>query len=130
MLEECVAEISDEIEVRQTQEPSPKRPRLSILNCFSEILEQSGFGMARDDAYATVSEVDQYLREPLIPFHQSNSFTWWKENRHRFIQSSQLAIRYLSAPSTLVASERLFSVAGDIYDKRINCVNNSVNLVS
>ena len=61
-----------------------------------------------DDSETTMTEVEKYLREPLIPFHQSNSFTWWKENKHRFIQLSQLTKRYLSAPPTSVASERLF----------------------
>ena len=38
MLDECIVELTDENETRQTQEPSPKWPRPSILNCFSESL--------------------------------------------------------------------------------------------
>ena len=80
MLDECMVELTDEIETKQTQEPSPKRPRPTILNCFSEILAQSGVSMV-DDAETAMTEVEKYLREPLIPFHQSNLFTWWKENK-------------------------------------------------
>jgi len=53
----------------------------------------------------------------LIDFHSS---IWWKENKHRFVLLSQLARHYLLAPPTSVASERLFSVAGDIYDEKRN----------
>ena len=67
--------------------------------------------MANDDD-VTVLETDQYLRELLIPFHWSNSFTWWKENKHCFIQLSQLVKQYLSAPTTSVISES--SAAEDI----------------
>ena len=32
--------------------------------------------MANDDDEVTVSKVDQYLRQPLIAFHRSNSFSY------------------------------------------------------
>ena len=38
------------------------------------------------------AEVEQYLREPIIPFHRANSYLWWKENKHHFIQLSQLTV--------------------------------------
>ena len=66
------------------------------------------------------TEIEQYLKEPLIPFHRANSYFWWKENRHRFVQLSRLARQYLAPPPTSVASERLFSTAGDIYDEKRN----------
>ena len=118
MLDECIAETSDDLEeVTQSQEPLPKRPRPAILKCFTEILEQSGVTVTGS---SSVTEMERYLREPLIDFHRSNTFIWWKENKHQFVQLSQLARRYLSAPPTSVTSERLFSVAGDIYDEKRN----------
>ena len=72
------------------------------------------------------AEVEQYLRGPLIPFHRANSYLWWKENKHRFIQLSQLtnyqllARRYLASPPTSVASEKLFSTAGGMMKNKID----------
>ena len=93
--------------------PPPKQSRQGegIWNCFNEIIEKSGASVAGE---TDNTDVEQYLREPLIPFHRANSFLWWKENQHRFVQLSQLARRYLAPPLTSVASERLFSIAGDI----------------
>ena len=102
-----------------TQVPSPKRKRNdnTILKCFSEILEESGACVAGDIGD---TEVDQYLKEPLIQFHCANSYLWWKDNTHCFPQLSIQARKYLAPPPTSVASERLFSTAGDIYDEKRN----------
>ena len=99
--------------------PSPKRSRQSegIWNCFSEIIEKSGAYVLGD---AGDTEIEQYLKEPLIPFHCANAYLWWRENRHRFVRLAKLARRYLAPPPTSVASERLFSTAGDIYDEKRN----------
>ena len=40
---------------------------------------------------------------------------WCKEHAVRYVGVAKLARRYLSATPTSVASERLFSAAGDIY---------------
>ena len=99
--------------------PPPKRSRQSegIWNCFDESIEKCGAAIVgeTDDM-----DIVQYLREPLIPFHRANSYLWWNENKHRFVQLSQLARRYLAPPPTSVASARLFSTAGDIYDEKRN----------
>ena len=99
--------------------PPPKRSRQSegIWNCFSEIIKKSGACVLGD---AGDTEIEQYLKEPLIPYHLANCYLWWRENRHRFVQLAKLARRYLAPPPTSIASERLFSTAGDIYDEKIN----------
>ena len=99
-----------------TQVPSPKRKRNDnkILN---KILEESGACVAGD---VGDTEVDQYLKEPLIQFHRANTYSWWKDNTHCFPQLSNLARKYLAPPSTSVASECLFSTAGDIYHEKRN----------
>ena len=73
--------------------PSPKRSRQSevsesIWNCFNVIIEKSGACVLGDTGD---TEIEQYLKEPLIPFHRANSYLWWKENRHHFVQLSRLA---------------------------------------
>ena len=77
--------------------PFPKRSRQSeisesIWNCFNEIIEKSGACVLGDTGD---TEIEQYLKEPLIPFHHANLYLWWKENRHRFVQVSRLARGYL-----------------------------------
>ena len=82
-------------------------------------MEESGACIAGDIGD---TEVEQYLKEPLIQFHRVNSYVWWKDNTHRFPQLSILARKYLAPPPTSVASECLFSTAGDIYDEKRNCL--------
>ena len=117
-----IAQMSELSSGDVTEVPSPKRKKgndSKILKCFSEILQESGASIVGD---VGDTEVDQYLKEPLIQFHRANSYLWWKNNTHRFPQLSKLARRYLAPPPTSVASERLFSTAGDIYDEKRNCL--------
>ena len=56
----------------------------------------------------------------MIDFHRDNVYTWWTNNRLRFPKLASIAQKYLCAPPTSVASERLFSGAGLIYDEARN----------
>lgn len=44
----------------------------------------------------------------------SNPLKWWKDNENQYPNLSKLAKRYLAVQATSVASERVFSTAGDI----------------
>lgn len=44
----------------------------------------------------------------------SNPLKWWKGNEHQYPNVSKLAKCYLAVQATSVASERVFSTAGDI----------------
>ena len=45
---------------------------------------------------------------------ECDPFCWWKEHQVTFPHISKVAQRYLCVPGTSVASERVFSTAGDI----------------
>lgn len=63
-------------------------------------------------------EVDEYLGEPIVDL-SINPLDWWSKNENRYKNLIKLAKRYLGIPATEVASERVFSTAGNIItDKR------------
>ena len=104
-------ENSDEVE------PSSKRPCSGIWKNFSDILEKAGASVSNE---SRLQELDTYLAEPLIKFGRESCYGWWAANKIRFPVLSKIARKYLCAPPTTVASERLFSGTGDIYDDKRN----------
>ena len=64
-------------------------------------------------------KLDAYLAETLITLGRESCYNWWANHRHRFPSLVKLLdSAYVLAPPTSVASERLFSEAGEIYDDR------------
>jgi len=63
------------------------------------------------------AELAAYLNEDVIPRTESST-AWWAANAARFLVLAIEAKRYLSAPPTSVASERLFSSAAQVYTDR------------
>ena len=53
---------------------------------------------------------------------QENPLAWWKENKKEYPLLARLARRYLCVPGTSVASERVFSTAGDIITAKRSCL--------
>ena len=63
-------------------------------------------------------QLTAYLAEPRVP-RQTNIYSYW--NNSQFPALEPAAKKYLSAPPTSVASEQLFSSAGQLYaDRRSN----------
>lgn len=61
------------------------------------------------------SEMEEYLREPLLE-NNVNVFHYWKMSR--FTRIKRLVPKYLGTPLSTVFSERLFSTAGIICDRK------------
>ena len=60
------------INVTDSEEPRSKRPKTTLLQYFSEILEEVGASV--DDSG---NEVDRYITEPLIEFHGGTHCLNW-----------------------------------------------------
>ena len=67
----------------------------------------------------TQVQIETYLAEKTI--HRTESpFEYWGKNKERFPSLATTAAKFLSAPSTSVDSERLFSTASNILDEKRN----------
>ena len=69
-------------------------------------------------AASVEEELQAYLEDPVIS-PSADIFNFWNENQ-RFSNLKRLAKKYLSIPPSTVYSERLFSTAGLIVDKKRN----------
>lgn len=89
----------------------------TFWDCFTEITDISvsviDTGMQLNSA---ALEVNDFLQKPLLGRLEC-PIKWWKENSKEFPKLTRLAQKYLAAPSSTVYSERLFSEAGNIYEK-------------
>ena len=73
------------------------------------------------------AEMSMYSSEPATT---ENPLLWWKANSFRYPLLSSLAKKYLSIPATSVPSERAFSTAGHIVNKKRACLHpSSVNML-
>jgi len=97
------------------EENEPPRRRqckdVSPLDLLDDELGATATDDANDESAA--DEAARYLR-------QGNSvhwLAWWKANSSTYPRVAQVARRYLSALSTSVPSERLFSSAGELYSR-------------
>jgi hypothetical protein len=57
--------------------------------------------------------MELYFNEPTFSL-DDDMLTWWRKNASRFPLMSALAKKYLAPPPSSVASEQLFSTAGDV----------------
>lgn len=66
-----------------------------------------------------------YLKEPLLT-RNADIFHYWASSPYTYLK--KVAAKYLSAPPTSIASEQLFSAAGQIYvDRRANLLGENVD---
>ena len=61
------------------------------------------------------SEAAKYLDLPEVPM-ETDILVWWAANEAEFPNLSVMARQYLGVPATSASAERLFSIAGRVYD--------------
>ncbi|XP_063234924.1 E3 SUMO-protein ligase ZBED1-like [Bacillus rossius redtenbacheri] len=66
-----------------------------------------------DQVDVVENEVETFLQESVIN-RTDDALAWWKNNKTRFPRVAPVAQHYLGIPATSVASERLFSKAGQV----------------
>jgi hypothetical protein len=72
---------------------------------------------SEDEDGAEDNEIKRYTEEPKCD-RNSEPLKWWSLHAAQYPLLSQVARKYLSTPATTVPSERLFSAAGIIVNKR------------
>ena len=69
-------------------------------------------------------EVSRYCMENVLIDEYFDVVQWWKDNSVKYPRLSKLAMRILSIPASSAASERVFSLAGNIITEKCNRLTN------
>lgn len=69
------------------------------------------------------AELDLYLTLPLLQDDQLDVLNYWKNSMSQLEMLSSCARKFLCSNATSCASERLFSFAGHIVNKKRSCLN-------
>ena len=64
-------------------------------------------------------EIEKFLAESMWP-RNSDPMVWWENHVGEYPYLKTSVLKYLSAPPSSVASERLFSAAGRVYTENRN----------
>ncbi|KAJ8364362.1 hypothetical protein SKAU_G00131930 [Synaphobranchus kaupii] len=93
-----------------TEEPSPKKGRMSIL-----------LGSSDTDSDAEEESIehcmDRYKAEPKMDM-EGCPLQWWSKREEAHARLAPIARKYLSTPATTVPCKRLFSLSGHIIQKK------------
>ena len=104
---------------RSCSGPSDEPPLPPVKKKKPNVLDRLlGEEVDRDDGNSSITEeVILFLQERPIK-RKEDPFAWWRGNASRFPHLAIVARRYLAIPATSTPSERVFSVAGIVVDKR------------
>ena len=124
-MKEMEKDISVSQLAQSDQTSTPIQPSKKIkLDVFAFIKEQelTISGSEITELTKIDQEFDSYLKESVI-MDKIDVFKWWKENKNKYPNLYELAIKYLCIPATSVPSERIFSKAGEIMSKKRNRIS-------
>ncbi len=75
---------------------------------------------ASDCEVSVESELDMYLASPIEPNKKLDVLEWWHNHRYQYPRLYEVAKRHLIIPASSATSERVFSAAGYLVDKKRN----------
>lgn len=85
---------------------------------YSPTVEENG---QKTTATRAEDEIRRYRAEKPAGLNE-NPLTWWRSNEREYPLLARLAKQYLCVPGTSIASERVFSTAGDIVTAKRSCL--------
>ncbi|XP_025070967.1 zinc finger BED domain-containing protein 1 [Alligator sinensis] len=91
-------------------EPEPPQKKISLLLVASDSDDEN-------EGVPVRTALDRYKAEPIIPM-EACPLEWWSKHEGAYESLAYLARKYLATPATAVPCERLFSLSGDIVNKK------------
>ena len=81
-------------------------------------IEAEGQVQSDDHLQHLQDELDRYLKEAEINFRKDDPLLWWRNHETYFPTIAKLARKYLCIPASTAPSERVFSTAKNILQKK------------
>lgn len=106
----------NESEQRASSSKLLHETHIALWNCYEELASAKQPETVEPKS-PIVMELDRYISENLVS-RDICPYSWWSKNKIRFPLMDCMAKIYLSAPGSSVYSERLFSEAGNVYEKK------------
>ena len=96
--------------------PPAKKKKLELF--FEDIMGSSSTKANESIEGVANAEIDRYIAESPEKLDSKNPLTWWKSHASGYKYLSLLAQKVLGITATSVASERIFSTAGNIINEK------------
>lgn len=106
--------------VVKSESPAKKR-KCALDDLFGEVFVTK-VEPAKSLKSRVEHEIVNYKCEESMPL-DSDPLLWWKVHQKAYPLLAHLAQKYLSIPATSVASERVFSTAGDLVTAQRSCLS-------
>ena len=90
------------------------------MDWLDDFLEPQNSSSANNNLNTVEFEFMHYSNEPCC---RADVTEWWRQKEFVFPILSKLARKYLCVPASSVPSERIFSTAGNIVNKKRACLS-------
>ena len=109
------------VDVDNSCKPPTKKQKCALDDLFGEVFV-SKVEPAKSLKSNIEHELVTYKSEDSMPLN-SDPLLWWRNHESKYPLLATLAKKYLCIPATSVASERVFSTAGDLVTAQRSCLS-------